>query len=56
VHFTACCCSCFLQLAAPAQTAGLQFSWDMLPVFIQLGNNTGPVNNAAIDVLAKFDW
>jgi hypothetical protein len=44
-----------LQLAAPVQAAGPQFSWDTLPVFIQLGNNTGPFNDAAIDVLAKFD-
>jgi hypothetical protein len=41
-----------LQLAAaPAP----RFSWDTLPVFIQVGNNSGPFNDAAIEILAKFD-
>jgi hypothetical protein len=44
-----------LLLAAPTQAAAPPFSWDTLPVFIQIGNNTGPFNDAAVDVLAKFD-
>ena len=36
---------------APRQPS---FSWETLPVFIHVGNNSGPFNDAAIDVLAKF--
>ena len=42
-------------LRAPAQSAAPPFSWDTLPVFIQIGNNSGPFNDAAIDILARFD-
>ena len=44
--------ACLTRAAAATST---RFSWDTLPVFIQIGNNTGPFNDAAIDVLAQFD-
>ena len=30
------------------------FSWETLPVFLHVGNNSGPFNDAAIEVMAKF--
>ena len=42
-------------VATATSTPPPPFSWDTLPIFIQVGNNTGPFNVEAIDLLAKFD-
>ena len=57
LHNMALVAVALLQLAETSQAVSRPpppFSWDTLPVFIQVGNNSGPFNDAAIDVLAKF--
>jgi hypothetical protein len=33
---------------------GPKFSWDTVPAFIHTSNKTGPVNQGALELMAKF--
>eukprot|EP01047_Picozoa_sp_COSAG01_P040486 COSAG01_NODE_3412_length_6112_cov_2.531354_8_plen_448_part_00 len=39
---------------SPSQPLPPAFSWETLPIFIHVGNNSGPFNDEAIGVMAKF--
>jgi len=43
-----------LSVAAAARPKGPRFSWKTLPIFFHSSNSSGPVNEASLQLMARF--